>query len=59
MRAPITNTAMLAALIFLTNIVSRKSLEQAIFYDLKPKIAEKNKRLINHVASYIGGDSDE
>lgn len=57
--APITNTVMLSALIFLTNIVSRESLEKAIFYDLKPKIAEKNKKLINHVANVIGGDSDE
>lgn len=57
--APITNTAMLAALVFLTNIVSHESLEKAIFYDLKPKIAEKNKKLIEYVADCIGGDSNE
>lgn len=57
--APITNTAMLAALVFLTDIVSYESLEKAIVYDLKPRIAEKNKKLIEYVAQLIGGDSNE
>lgn len=55
---PITNTAMLAALVLITNIVRKDSLEKAIEYDLKPRIAEKNKKLIKHVSTVIGGDSD-
>lgn len=54
---PITNTAILAALVLITDIVSKDSLEKAIDYDLKPKIAEKNKRLIKHVSTLIGGEA--
>ena len=56
--APITNTAMLAALVVITGIVSKESLKKAIDYDLKPKIAEKNKKLTEQVSTIIGGDSD-
>ncbi len=43
---PIVNTAMLAALTIQSNLVSIESLEKAIQYDLPPKLAEKNKKLI-------------
>lgn len=43
---PIVNTAMLAALTIQSNLVSIESLEKAIQYDLSPKLAEKNKKLI-------------
>lgn len=56
--APITNTAMLAALVIVTGIVSKENLKKAIDYDLKPKIAEKNKKLTEQVSTIIGGDSD-
>lgn len=56
--APITNTAMLAALVIITGIVSKENLKKAIDYDLKPKIAEKNKKLTEQVSTIIGGDSD-
>lgn len=56
---PITNTSMLAALVIFTNIVEEENLKKAISYDLKPKLAEKNKKLIEYVSRYIGDDSDE
>lgn len=43
---PIVNTAMLAALAIQSNLVSMESLERAIQYDLPPKLAIKNKKLI-------------
>lgn len=56
---PITNTAMLAALVFLSKIVTEGSLKSAVDYDLKPTLAKKNKRLIEFVAEKIGSDSNE
>jgi pyruvate ferredoxin oxidoreductase gamma subunit len=55
---PITNTAMLAALVIITKIVDKESLQKAIDYDLNPKLAIKNKKLIEYVSQKIGGDSD-
>lgn len=56
---PITNTAMLAALVFLTNIVTKEEIIKSIYYDLKPNLAIKNERLIEYVANTLGGDNYE
>ena len=56
---PITNTAMLAALVFITNIVSKEEIIKSIHYDLKKNLAIKNEKLIDYVAEYFGGDSYE
>ena len=46
---PIANTAMLAAFVSYTQIVSIDSLQKAIKYDLPNKIAERNEKLIIHI----------
>ena len=49
----IANTTMLAALVSHTQIVSLESLKAAIYDDLPQKIAEKNAKLIEAVASQL------
>lgn len=56
---PITNTAILSALVLITGIVKKDQLISAIEYDLKPAIAEKNKKLIEHVSILLGSDKYE
>ncbi|MBU5316862.1 2-oxoacid:acceptor oxidoreductase family protein [Clostridium bornimense] len=56
---PITNTAMLSALVLITGIVTKDQLINAIEYDLKPAIAGKNKKLIEHVSILLGSDKNE
>ena len=52
---PITNTAMLAALAANTGIVTKESILKAIEYDMPPKLAEKIKKLVEHIYGEIGG----
>jgi len=52
---PITNTAMLAALAANTGIVTKESILKAIEYDMSPKLAEKNLKLVEHIYGEIGG----
>ena len=60
---PITNTTMLAALVSHSELVTLESLKAAVHYDLAPKIAEKNERLITYfetIKSFEkGGKQDE
>lgn len=55
--AAITNTAMLAALVCHTHIVSLESLISAINGELSPKLAVKNQKLVEHIAQKIGGNT--
>jgi pyruvate ferredoxin oxidoreductase gamma subunit len=53
--APITNTAMLAAFVANSNIVSKENLILAIDYDMPERIAKKNKSLVEYIFEYSGG----
>lgn len=46
LKKPITNTAMLAALVSGTNIVSLKAVEEAVKSELKPALVEKNLQVL-------------
>ncbi len=46
---PIVNTAMLAVIVYYSNLVSNTNLKKAIAYDLPPKVAIKNQELIEHL----------
>jgi len=52
---PITNTAMMGALIASGDIVSLKDCQEAITASMKPSIAEKNNILIKKAYELIGG----
>ena len=49
---------MLSALVLITGIVTKDQLINAIEYDLKPTIAGKNKKLIEHVSILLGSDKN-
>lgn len=58
---PIVNTAMLAALVLQSKLVSMESLKQAIRYDLPSKLAIKNEKLIDIIkesTNLLGGEID-
>ena len=50
---PITNTAMLGALIGVTNIVDAESCKSAIRASMNPKLADKNIALFEHVVREV------
>ena len=52
---PITNTAMLGALIAASGIVSLESVLDSIDDELKPSIAEKNKKIVKKAYSLVRG----
>jgi pyruvate ferredoxin oxidoreductase gamma subunit len=52
---PITNTAMMGAFIAVSNHVSLENAKKAIDDNLKPKVAKKNKELIEKVYELVKG----
>jgi len=53
--SPITNTAMLGALVAVSGIVRLESAIQAISHELKPRIAQKNIDLLRRVEALVAG----
>ena len=53
--SPITNTAMLGALVAVSGIVQLESAIQAISHELKPRIAQKNIELLRRVEALVAG----
>jgi len=52
---PITNTAMMGAFVAVSGHVSLEDVKKAIDGSLKPKVAEKNKKLIEKVYELVKG----
>lgn len=52
---PITNTAMLGALVAASGVVSLESVLKSIDDELKPGIAEKNKKIVRKAYSMVRG----
>lgn len=53
---PITNTAMLAALVSATDIVSLESVTEAVKSELKPSVVEKNIKVLKTTFEKIRGE---